>query len=363
MRHAPFRPAGAVAIALLAGACGSPPVIDQLPPDRTCRRTQSVGPAEGDPVEWRVPTDPVQVPMLNPWCAAVGPALVGGWSEEASDPPVADSLAVVAWNVHVGSGHLPELVADLRSGALTRGRPVTHFVLLLQESHRAGDAVPEYDATLPGGSPVRDPPLTGPRQDIVQQAEALGLSLVYAPSMRNGAGEDRGNAILSTIRLEDPIAIELPVARQRRVAVAAEVEGRTTGGVDWEVQVVTVHLESDVDGLASDEQARLGQVLMLLGALPDGNTAVAAGDFNTWTRGRDEALVAEMLRAYPQTAAFPAGPTYRRAFGLVRRYLDYMFFRLPEGAVARYQRIPALYNSDHYPLLGWIVLTRERPER
>jgi hypothetical protein len=40
--------------------------------------------------------------------------------------------------------------------------------------------------------------------------------------MRNGGvDEDRGNAILATLPLRDVAAIELPLVRERRVAVAA----------------------------------------------------------------------------------------------------------------------------------------------
>ena len=51
--------------------------------------------------------------------------------------------------------------------------------------------------------------------------------MLYAPSMRNGesagGGEDRGNAIVSTLPLADPTVIELPLERQRRVVVAASI--------------------------------------------------------------------------------------------------------------------------------------------
>ena len=46
--------------------------------------------------------------------------------------------------------------------------------------------------------------------------------------MRNGPElrEDRGNAIISTEPLLDPFALELPLARQRRVALGAAVRSR-----------------------------------------------------------------------------------------------------------------------------------------
>ena len=142
--------------------------------------------------------------------------------------------------------------------------------------------------------------------------------------MRNGEEEDRGNAILSTLPLESPVAVELPVARQRRVAVAAQLSGRTRAGRPWRLQVASVHLESSPLGWSSDEGQRLEQAKALLELLPGAESAVAAGDFNTKTRGTAEALIRPMLRAYPDTPSFPPGPTYRRAYGLYREYLDYI---------------------------------------
>ena len=63
--------------------------------------------------------------------------------------------------------------------------------------------------------------------DIVAISRELGLSLIYVPSMRNGGSpddpaEDRGNAILSTLPLSEPVAVELPGERQRRVVIIAK---------------------------------------------------------------------------------------------------------------------------------------------
>jgi endonuclease/exonuclease/phosphatase (EEP) superfamily protein YafD len=58
--------------------------------------------------------------------------------------------------------------------------------------------------------------------------------------------------------------------------------------------------------------------------------------------------------------AFPDSPepvpeiTY--VHGNVRRRIDYMFFRLPDGWSAHYERIDRTYGSDHYPLLGWVKI-------
>ena len=44
--------------------------------------------------------------------------------------------------------------------------------------------------------------------------------------------EDRGNAIVSTEPLHTPFAVELPLERQRRVAVGAGIDVRTPNGLD-----------------------------------------------------------------------------------------------------------------------------------
>jgi endonuclease/exonuclease/phosphatase family metal-dependent hydrolase len=139
------------------------------------------------------------------------------------------------------------------------------------------------------------------------------------------------------------------------VAVAAYLGARTRDGRGWRIQVASVHLESSPSGWRSDEEQRLEQAEALIDMLPPSEAAIAAGDFNTKTRGRMEALVFPMRRAYPQTPPFPAGPTYRKAFGLYREYLDYIFFRLPEASEAWYGRVPREYASDHFPLVGRVT--------
>jgi endonuclease/exonuclease/phosphatase family metal-dependent hydrolase len=308
-------------------------------------------------MEWRLPPESVDVSQLNAWCAAVGPAVVGSWTDPVLQedlPPLVDSLFIVAWNGHIGGGDARGLVEDLRSGALTGGQEVEHFVLLLQEVHRQGELVPEHDPGLPGGGGTTPAPPHGDRVDVVGLAEELGLWVMYAPAMRNGPHEDRGNAILSTIPLADPVAVALPVARQRRVTIAATLTGRRSSGEPWSLQVASVHLESQPQWWRSPEAERLEQAEALVSLLPEASAAVAGGDFNTKTRGREEALVGVMLRSYPDTPPFPTGPTYQKAYGIYREYLDYLFFRLPDGAAADYRRVDDIYGSDHYPMIGWI---------
>jgi endonuclease/exonuclease/phosphatase family metal-dependent hydrolase len=325
----------------------------------TCRATEL---PSSEPVRWLV-AEPDRH-QLDAWCAAVGPAIVRSHPEPR--PPVLDSLLVVTWNVHVGGGDLHAFIHQLRSGRLTGGEPVEHFALLLQETWRASDNVPDpVDGAIAAGEIEQHPP-DGERMPIDRLARELGLSVVYVPSMRNGGSrrpgerEDRGNAILSTLRLEQPLALELPVARQRRVAVAAVARGRTNAGSDWELLLASAHLENrggtDMFGVRS----RALQAEWLMEALPPAEQAVLGADLNTWVSGPNEEAKLAVLPHFPQThRQLPQGPTHESHF-VFRARLDYLFARVPGGRMTRYQRVPEQFGSDHYPLFAWVHLPPAR---
>jgi endonuclease/exonuclease/phosphatase family metal-dependent hydrolase len=255
-------------------------------------------------------------------------------------------------------------VAALRRGEFTGGEPVSEFVLLLQEVYRAGAVVPVItDDGIPIPGRIRQAPPTGSRQDIVSTARALGLSLYYAPSMRNGrerAGEpaeDRGNAILSTLPLSEFMAIELPFERQRRVALAATVAGVDADGAPWRLRVVSSHLDASAGAnrlwlFASGLRARQAQ--SLADALDDGVPTVLGSDLNTWSDGPHESAVATLLRAFPDSPAPPMRPTFRS--GAAQFALDYVLFRLPARWRADARRLDDRFGSDHYPLLSRLGL-------
>ena len=180
---------------------------------------------------------------LSRWCRAVGaPVFVEAPAASAPTLPTLDELVVVSWNAHLAEGELADLIGKLRSGALTGGRPVAHFVLLVQELYRRGDEVPEFDRRDRSAFAIR--PRNPESLDIDDHAATLGLSILYVPSMRNGPElrEDRGNAIISTEPLLDPFALELPLARQRRVALGAAVQVQTSDGTK-RLELMDAHLE------------------------------------------------------------------------------------------------------------------------
>jgi endonuclease/exonuclease/phosphatase family metal-dependent hydrolase len=198
---------------------GCAPVRMRWEPElASCRQAAT---PDGPPVRWLAPSDAGHRRRLRSWCDAVGPVVA-----HAAAVPAASAdrpLVFVSWNMAVGRGDLPGLVREVRSE-----HPGAQLVLLLQEAYRAGPVPDE----CPEGS-RRARALGLPRspgsEDITDLARRLDMHAVYAPSMRNGVDcaaeprEDRGNAILSTVALSEITVIELPFARQRRLALAARV--------------------------------------------------------------------------------------------------------------------------------------------
>lgn len=304
----------------------------------------STGSCRDESVQWIAPKDPEERGRLDTWCAGVAePAhLQSDGAGTASSVAMSD-VAFVSWNVHVGSGRIRAFVEDLRAGTLTGGRRFPHYVLLLQEAVRTEGV----RAFAKGAARARRiaPHDPDSRIDIVRLSRDLGLSLIYVPSMRNGdAGdpaEDRGSAIVSTLPLTRPVAIELPGERQRRVVITAQAGS---------FSVAVVHL----DALGSAPRLRVFwtpwmrdvQARSLITALPSGLLVVGA-DLNTW-HGHGE-LAARALRD-----VFRDTPLTIDRHGLGLRVLDYMFFRAAPGRRAHYRQIANRYGSDHRPLVGWV---------
>jgi endonuclease/exonuclease/phosphatase family metal-dependent hydrolase len=315
----------------------SPPAVAPIATG-SCRSTN---------LQWLAPDDARERARLNAWCAGVGEAAFvtsGGTGSEV----VADmsDVVFVSWNVHVGSGDIRSFVKDLRAGVHTDGRRFPHYVLLLQEAVRTG-CVPAFASGAAGAKRIAAHNPIEPI-DIVGVSADLGASLVYVPSMRNGSSaadpaEDRGSAILSTLPLSNPTAIELPGERQRRVVISAQI---------GTFSVAVIHL----DALGASKRLRLfwtpwmrdRQVRTTTSALPDPKGPLVVGaDLNTW-HGRDELAARRLSRM------FRATPLSVDRLGLGLRVLDYMFFRAPAHQRARYRQLENRYGSDHRPLVGWV---------
>jgi endonuclease/exonuclease/phosphatase family metal-dependent hydrolase len=308
-------------------------------------------------IQWEVTDEDAR--QLARWCRAVGSPLFVPVPHSTVEPALLDELVIVSWNAHLAEGELPRLIDSLKSGALTGGKPVEHFVLLVQELYRRGDAVPEFDARDRSAHAIRprDPDVA----DIEDHAASLGLSIFYAPSMRNGPElrEDRGNAIISTEPLLDPIALELPLARQRRVTLGAAINVRTPDGVR-RLELLDAHLEplSSPQTLWVFKNPRRQQVRAILHLLDRPRYAdrsqtlgvVLGGDFNTVRSGANESAI-QLARRW-STALASEDPRDTHMMGR----LDYLFFKLPEGWRASTRRLDERFGSDHYPVIG--ILSR-----
>ena len=305
----------------------------------------SAGACRSATVQWFAPADADERRRLDSWCAGVGAVAI---QPLAGPPPPRtigpEEITFVSWNVHVGGGDIRAFVRDLRAGHHTDGRTVDEYVLMLQEAVRTDDVPPFADGAA--GADHIAAPGTKASIDIVQIARELGLSLIYVPSMRNGKStgdprEDRGNAILSTLPLSDPVAVELPGERQRRVVIVAR-----TGSVS----VGTIHLDALGGGrrlwLFWTPWMREEQIRSMASRLPDGPLVVGA-DLNTW-HGRDELAVRFLNRVARETAV----TVDHQGLGL--RVLDYLFFRVGQNRRARYRQLENRYGSDHRPLVGWV---------
>ena len=184
--------------------------------------------------------------------------------------------------------------------------------------------------------------------------------MLYAPSMSNGtadgSAEDRGNAIVSTLPLREPRLIELPFEHQRRVVVAASLEGRRAGGAPWRLELVNVHLDTALALFHGGPfEARRRQTAALLDALEtfpahhaDEAAAVIAGDFNTW-RGDGEAAVKLLRTEFPGTPRKMAHRPGRGRSAFTRRSITSSFADACRAHAVT--RLPSRFGSDHYPLL------------
>lgn len=306
-------------------------------------------PAEPAGLAWLRPAVADDQADLLRWAGAVGPPVI----VERADPLAGtDVIRLVSWNIALGAGDLETLVSDVRSMS-----PHVPLVVLLQEAYRDGPEVPTLlgpKALFAGRLDGRR--ANGERDDIETLARRSGLNVYYVPSMRNGApwtsNEDRGNAILSTLPLDDLTAIELPFERQRRVAIAATASGLSANGARWRLRLVSAHLDNMAGPrrlwFAGSMFARARQAKALVEWLRHDEIAVLGGDFNTWLGFGDLAFT-QTQRAFPDTTVTDRRPTFRNVLRL-----DHLFFRLPDGWSATFERASRPYGSDHWPLIATI---------
>src|SRR5256885_129377 len=308
--------------------------------------------------------------MLDEWCRAVGPAFVSRAFRREAAPRI-DDRVVVSWNVEVGGGDIETLLDYVRD----ESHPNRQIVVLLQEAYRDGSLVPPVPPGVSVPRRIAPAPPSGARASVIDVAERRGLFLFYAPSMRNGSGEapapaeDRGNAILSTLPLNDLAAIELPFEHQRRVAVAATVDVIDRSGKLSRVRFVAAHLDARSSwrrgaffwfGRMRQAAALLKGIARLdrrAAASPYAQTpTILGGDFNSWL-GELEPDVRLARSRFPQTPPPPARVTFPLV-GAIGVHLDHLFFSLPDGWRAEVSRLPRRWGSDHYPIAATLETGR-----
>jgi len=261
---------------------------------------------------------------LDLWCHSVGRPVL---EPRFPGPGDVTGMRILSWNVHVGAGRLEELLPRLLEDA---ARENTGLTILLQETFRTGDAVPEsYPATLRVPRAIRP---RRPTMDVREIADRFGLSVAYVPSVRNGSAtsmaerEDRG--------------------KQRRVALSALVPWRE-GDRQSSIRVVSTHLDTNGDRVA--QAAALSEHLTILAGIP----VVIGGDLNS-RGGKDDDAVLAIARRFP-VASCGTGRTHRWPLRLdvlvpIGR-LDFMFAAMETEMVSSCETLRDARGSDHLPLL------------
>lgn len=371
-------------VALLAAGCAMSPAMKLEPQGPACPPAHSTGSDQAigaaGRIAWYGPIGAGDGRANARWCATVGPVLLDPLPA-ARLPALArdDSLAVVSWNILIGGGDLArflrdELGYDCHPTSPEPSEYASHFVLLIQEAYRRSEVIPDVPESF--RFPPRIVPPSPPEgwPDIREIAHRCGLALFYVPSQRNGPEtlegqrEDKGNAILSTLPLRDPIAVELPFEAGRKVAVGATVDG--PGRTD--LRVVSVHLDvasTLTRTLTTANTARLRQSLGLLeslalaetsgapvrpcGEVPHPIATVAAGDFNSWSAG--ESALDQMRICFPESPPWDGKPTYGPF------PTDFIFFRRGgderiEHLEGSERRVEERYGSDHHARIAWLGL-------
>ena len=298
---------------------------------------------------------------LQAWRQNVGAPVALDVRNDASSPDV-ESLVVLSWNVWIGRGRVREVVSRIQNGEYKElgAYPDSPLLLLLQEAYRSDDSIPPAPSGSAGRILVAQ---SGPQEDIVDTARSLGLNLRYAPSMRNGVlRSDRGNAILSTLPLDEAHAYELPLVLQRRVAVTA---GINLGGRS--LRLVSAHL--DPRGPPGPQwfgaAGRELQARYLAASVAD-DTVILGADLNLG-RGRYEPAWRLLGETGYTFEVPPSTPPWRHTFhALPRLVLDYLLVRNRAGTVrrARVHRLDEhpldrgarVFGSDHHPLLAIVDL-------
>lgn len=364
-RPFPVRVLATALASVVVAACGLSPTMERAAPVSTYCPEEGLPRARSGPpdtlrIRWYRAVDERDRNLAGDWCETVGPPVLS-LDPAASFPawePGAE-LRVLSWNVAVGAGDLVSFLTEEAGVPCDGSTAVGHvqpFVLLVQEAWRRAEGLPALEKESLAPWTVETERLDE-SADVVEVAKRCGLALVYVPSARNGPDtgtrpdEDKGNAVLSSVPLTAPIALDLPFEAGRKVAVAATV--RTPGGE--RLRVVSVHLDvasTLMRTLLSGNQTRVRQARGLLDGLekaerdgPLTAITVVGGDFNTWSGS--ESTLKLMRDRFPHSPSWDGLPTWRP----LDLPVDHIFFRrgaFDHVSVDGYRRIDDPHGSDHF---------------
>ncbi len=374
--------------AAVAGCVASHDITPDPDAGRTC---PSVDQDLNRGIDWYFPARAGDNEQLERWCVTVGPVVLDTLpAADFGRLEPADSLRIAVWNTDAGAGYVTAfleeqlgLTCNGSASALHDDAP--HFVLLLQEALRRSNDIPDVPKSFVTPPPVKENAHPGPRLDVVEVARQCGLAYFYAPAARNdhkprdGKREDKGNAILSTLPLSDPIVVELPFEAARRVVPMATVRGVARDSL----RLASVHLITTPPpsrALLTGGSSRWRQAMGLAEALraierdrancpvtgvkrASGRggemcpppcpgacpiATVIAGDLNTWSTR--ETTLRHLLEHFPDSPRFLEEPT-RGPFPT-----DHLLFRTGSGdgaiLTSSYRRIADAHYSDHNPIVA-----------
>lgn len=333
--------------------------------------------------KWYFPVTSRDNEHLERWCKVIGPPVIDSvpsprFGVLESDQPVA--LAV--WNTDAGAGDVvgfleSELGLTCAGPASARRGSGPHVILLLQEALRRSPQLGALAESWITPPPVEEVDRPGQRLDVTEVARRCGLALFYVPAARNGhqrrggSGEDKGNAILSTLPLSEFVVIELPFESARRVVVGATVRDARGSGL----RLLSAHLITTPQAwrvLTTANSSRFRQAAAIRTVLdsierrPATNgvtqwtSTVLAGDFNTWST--NESALRFLLQFFPDSPR----PLMDRTRGPFPT--DHVLFRRHHGPGAAatlvpgsYRRIEDRFYSDHHPILALFKFELDPP--
>jgi endonuclease/exonuclease/phosphatase family metal-dependent hydrolase len=294
---------------------------------------------------------------------------------DAVGAAAADSsqVDVLSWNVAIGKGRLIERVRAVQQirARVGASRPL---VVLVQEAYRTDESVPELHVSEHHGGHA--PRRRSAREDIADAARVLGFSLRYAPSMRNGVHRsDRGNAILSSVPIEEAAWITLPYVRQHRAVVAARITVASR-----KLWLASAHLDTRGRhrphesgsttatnggirrGFGSGRAVQAHALGLELERVTGDAALVIGADLNSYLGVRDPAVTSLMQHGFRHARRIGR---WRHTFhGPIRLMLDHVMYR-PAAAiesvdVARQDEAgdggTRVFGSDHHPLLATVTL-------